>query len=465
MNLLKAKKKIDMGNGSLFKGILAFAIPYMLTGLLGRLYNAADMVVVGRYASQEALAGVGASGSLTELILDMFLGLSVGASVSLGRSLGAGDREKTRRIVHTATAISLIGGAIVSFIGIFFAEPLLSLIDVPENVMPQAKKYMIVIFSGRVWMLLYTFCAAMLRAKGDAKRPLYIGMASGALNVLLNLVFVLGFKMQADGVALATVISQLLSAILVVILFLKEDDETKLNIRKIKIHKDELVEILKIGIPSGIQASVFALANVIIQWGVNSLGDTAMAGTTAAGNVASFYYLALNTFAQAAVTFVSFNMGARKYDRVKKSVRICLLYVVAVWIIEAIITAIAGDFLVSLYAPGNAGAIEVGALRLATLGYTYGLCGLMEVFSGALRGMGYAFSSMLMSVCGVCGIRITWVLTVFKNTLGVLPVIESAAVLFYAMPLSWIGTLLLQYAFYFYATHSKRFMMLQADSH
>lgn len=453
------KKKIDMGNGSLLKGILAFAFPYMLTGILARLYNAADMVVVGRYASQEALAGVGASGSMTMLIIDMFLGLSMGVSITLGRALGAKDKERAHHAIHTGIALSLIGGLLVSIFGIVFASPLLRMTGVPDNVLPQATIYMQIIFAGKVPMLLYTFSAAMLRAMGDPKKPLYIGTMSGILNVLLNLVFVLGFKMQADGVALATIISQLSSAVAGVYFLLREDENTRLYIKKIRIYKEEFFEILRIGIPSGIQASVFSLANVIIQWGVNSLGDAAMAGTTAAGNIAGFYYIALNTFCQAAMTFVSFNMGAKKYDRVKKTLLVCLGCTAVVWAIEAVITFFGAEFLVSIYAPGKAEAIRIGTLRMMIIGYTYGLCGFMEVFSGALRGMKYSFSSMIISIVGVCSIRITWVLTVFKSTIGNMPIYDSARTLFLAMPLSWIGTLSLFIIFYVYVLKKKKYMV------
>lgn len=426
-------KKVEMCSGSLFANILKFSVPFMLTAILQQLYNAADVAVVGRYAGREALAGVGTAGPLSSLIINLVLGMSVGVSVTIGRALGAKDDDAAHKIVHTAITLAVVLGAIVSAIGIIFAEPLLRLIDVPENVLPQSKMYMQITFSGKIFVLLYNFSAAILRSKGDTKKPLYIVMTSGVINVALNLIFVICFGMAADGVALATVISQIFNAVAALYFLHSSNDSTRLYFKKLHIYKSELLNIIKIGVPSAIQSITFSLSNVIIQSGVNSFGDATIAGNSASGNIGNFYYVALNTLYQAAVAFVSQNMGARNYKRIKKIVGVCLFYVGVIWLIEVSVTLLFAEKLISIYAPGDYEAIKWGVLKLTMIGTTYGLCGMMEVMSGALRGLGYSMVSMIVSIVGVCGIRIAWVLTVF----AAVGTFESLVV---ALPLSWIGT-------------------------
>ena len=434
--------KIEMCSGPLFKNIIRFTVPFMLTAFLQHLYNAADVIVVGRYAGEEALAGVGTTSSLTTLILNMFLGLSVGVSVSLGRALGANNNDDIHKIVHTAIPLSVISGAVVSFIGVVFAEPLLELIDVPDNVMPQAKIYMQIIFAGQIPSLIYNFGAAILRAKGDTKRPLYIVTATGLINVLLNLWFVVGFGMQADGVALATTISQIISAVVILVMLCNQQDSTRLFLNKLRMCKKQLAEIFRIGIPSGCQGIIFSLSNVLIQSSVNSFNSSAaMAGSAAASNVGSFYYVAINSFYQASVTFISQNFGANNLKRIPKIIRCCFIGEVFVWVIEILVTLFAGEFWVGIYAPGNAEAVIMGVKRLMIIGCTYGICGFMEVMSGALRGIGYSFTSMVSSVAGVCGVRILWIFTVFRA-------FKSFETLYSCYPVSWLITLALHSALF-----------------
>ena len=429
--------KLEMCSGPLFKNIIRFTVPFMLTAFLQHLYNAADVIVVGRYAGEEALAGVGTTSSLTTLILNMFLGLSVGVSVSLGRALGANNNDDIHKIVHTAIPLSVISGSVVSFIGVVFAEPLLELIDVPDNVMPQAKIYMQIIFAGQIPSLIYNFGAAILRAKGDTKRPLYIVTATGLINVLLNLWFVAGFGMQADGVALATTISQIISAVVILVMLCNQQDSTRLFLNKLRMCKKQLAEIFRIGIPSGCQGIIFSLSNVLIQSSVNSFNSSAaMAGSAAASNVGSFYYVAINSFYQASVTFISQNFGANNLKRIPKIIRCCFIGEVFVWVIEILVTLFAGEFLVGIYAPGNAEAVIMGVKRLMIIGCTYGICGFMEVMSGALRGIGYSFTSMVSSVAGVCGVRIIWIFTVFRA-------FKSFETLYSCYPVSWLITIAL----------------------
>lgn len=442
-------KKVDMVSGSLFLNIFKFSMPFMLTAILQQLYNAADVAVVGRFAGREALAGVGTAGPIASLIINLVLGLSVGVSVTIGRALGAKDNNAAHRIVHTALSLSVLCGAFISVIGIVFAEPLLRLIDVPENVLPQAKIYMQITFCGKIAVLMYNFSAAILRAKGETKKPLYIVMVSGIINVVLNLIFVICFDMAADGVALATVISQIFNASAAVFFLKRSNDCTRLYFKKLHVYRDELINIIKIGIPSAIQSIVFSVANVLIQSGVNRFGDATIAGSSASNNIGSFYYVALNTFYQAAVAFVSQNMGAKQYSRINKIVGVCLLYVIVVWIIECLITVLFAESLIGLYAPGDAEAIKWGVTRLTMVGTTYGLCGMMEVMSGALRGLGYSTASMIISILGVCGIRILWILTVFEA-------VGTFESLIISLPLSWIGTLVLHTSFFIFVSRPHR---------
>lgn len=441
---MKSKSKtVEMCSGSLFLNILKFTFPFMLANVLQRLYNAADVVIVGRYAGREALAGVGTTGSVTQIMIDLFVGLAIGTSAALGRALGAGDKEKSGKIIHTSMMISILGGLIISVLGVVFAGPLLTLIEVPSDVMQQAKIYMQIIFSGQVFSLIYNFGSAVLRAKGDTKRPLYIVTISGIINVLLNLMFVVQFKMKAEGVALATVISQIFTAIAIIYILRNETDGLNLKIKKLSVHKESFLDVVKIGVPSGVQSMIFSFANIIIQSSVNSFGPAAIAGSAAAANIGGFYYIVLNSLTHASLVFVSRNMGAKKYDRIKKSVVVCLIYACIIWAIEALITILAGKTLVGIYAPGDNEAIKMGTIRVMVVGLTYGLCGCMGVMSGALRGIGRSMVSMIISIAGVCGIRILWVLTVFKS----MRTFES---LFVSFPLSWLGTFLMEVVLFIY---------------
>lgn len=447
---MRAKSRnVDMVNGPLFLSIWKFTVPFMLTGLLQIFYNAADVMVVGRYAGQEALAGVGTTGSLSTLILNFIIGLSVGVSVTLGQALGAKDHDGAQKIVHTAMLICFLGGAIVSVIGIVYAEPLLSLIDVPSDVMPQAKIYMQIIFAGKIPALVYNFGSAILRSKGDTKRPLYIVTASGIINVVLNVFFVVKLGMKADGVGLATVISQVFTAVAILYCLCTEEGSTQLQFKKLRLHKKEALRIVKIGLPSGAQSMVFSLANVIIQSSVNSFGSATIAGNSAATSVGGFYYTALYSLSQTTVAFVSSNTGAKRYDRVRKIVRYSLIDAGIVWAIEALVTILAAKYLIGLYVPGNEAALQIGVSRHMIIGCSYGLCGMMEVASGALRGMGKSFMTMMVAIIGVCGIRIVWVLFIF-------PLIGTYVSLVISMPLSWIFTFAMQYVMYRYVFQKEK---------
>lgn len=443
------RNSMDMVQGPLWGKILRFSLTFMLTAVLQHLYNAADVLIVGRYGGQEALAGVGTCGVLVDLFLNFILGLSAGATVVLGQAMGAKNTKSVSRASHTALAIAICGGALASIICLLFGKPLLRMIDVPENVMPQAIIYFRIMAVGFIPSLLYNFGAAILRAKGDTKRALYIVSISGVINVILNLFFVCVCKMRADGVALATVISQIFTAVLILYVLCHEPDEMRITFRKIRIHKEEFWRIFKIGIPTGIQSSVYSMSNIIVQSSVNSFGSAAIAGSAATSSITKFYNVMMNSLYQASLVFSSQNFGAGKFDRIKKTVRICMSYVLALGLIQSVITFFGGRLLVSLYAPGDMAAIEMGVRKFNIIGYSYVFLGLMNVLSGALRGMGASFLNMVTSVVGVCGIRILWILTVFAA-------IGTFEALYLCYPLSWIGTGSLHFIMFLYVFRKEK---------
>lgn len=427
---------IDMVNGRLWGKILKFSALYMLTAFLQHLYSAADVIVVGRFAGQEALAGVGTCTVLVNLFLNFILGISAGATIVLGQAIGANNKEGVGKATHTSMAVAIYGGLVVSVICILFTKQLLNLIDVPDNVMPEASIYLKIISIGYIPSLIYNFGAAILRAKGDTKRALYIVTASGIINVFLNLFFVCVLKMKASGVATATVISQVFTAIAILYILCHEPDETKIFLRKIQIYKEPFMKILKFGVPSGIQSSVYSASNILVQSSVNSFGSAAIAGSSATTSITDFYNVMVNSLYQASIVFVSQNYGAKKFERIKKTILVCMTYVVFLGLIQSVITFFCGEFLIGLYAPNDTSVIEMGWRKLNILGYTYGLLGLMNIMSGALRGMGASFLNMIMSIVGVCGIRVLWIITAFKA-------IGTFESLFLCYPLSWAGTLIL----------------------
>lgn len=425
---------IDMVHGPLWGKIFKFAWVFMLTSFLQTLYSAADIMVVGRYAGQEALAGVGTCTTVVNLFLNFILGFSAGATIVLGQAIGSNDREGIGKASHTVIAIAVSFGMVVSLVCLLFTEELLRLVDVPQNVMGQASLYLKIISIGYIPSLVYNFGAAILRAKGDTKRALYIVTISGFINVLFNLFFVCVLNMKADGVALATVISQVFTAVAILYILCNEKDETRISIKEIRIYKEPFLKIVRYGLPSGIQSSVYSISNALVQSSVNSFGSAAIAGSAAVTSITEFYTVMVNSLYQAAIVFTSQNYGARQFERIKKTNYVCIAYVFALWVIQAAITFFLGEFLIGLYVPNDPGAFEMGMRKFNTVGYCYGLLGIMNVMSGALRGMGASFINMITSIIGVCGIRILWILTAFRA-------IGTFEVLFLCYPLSWIGTL------------------------
>jgi len=427
-----------MCNGPLLGKIIIFSIPMILSGILQLLYNAADVIVVGRFSGSTALAAVGSTGSLTSLIISLFMGLSVGTSVAVAQYYGAGDWKNVSQAVHTSIATSIISGIIVGIIGFCMAERFLILMDTPGDVLDQAALYMRIYFIGVPASMIYNFGSAILRAAGDTRRPFIFLSLSGLVNVVLNLIFVIAFKMGVAGVALATVISQIISAVLIIICLLQFNGPCRLVLKDIKIYPDKLWKIVKIGLPAGIQSSIFAISNVLIQSSVNSFGSDVMAGNSAASNIEGFIYVSMNSIYNTALTFTGQNVGAKKYDRINRILVICLLTVLSIGLGMGFIALILDEQLLGIYAPNNTEVIKYGIIRLNIIARTYFLCGMMEVMVGMLRGMGKSLMPMIVSVLGVCGTRITWILLIFAQN-------RDLTMLYVSYPVSWFAT----FAFHF----------------
>lgn len=430
----KKSYEIDMCNGPLLGKILAFSIPLMLSGMLQLLFNAADIVVVGQFAGSDSLAAVGSTSSLINLLVNLFIGLSVGANVLVARFYGAGQKKELSEMVHTAILTSLVSGVLLIFVGVLLAEPALRLMDTPENVLEQAVLYMRIYFVGMPVMMAYNFGSAILRAVGDTKRPLYYLLVAGVVNVVLNLVFVIVFSLGVAGVAIATVISQVVSALLVLRCLMHSDGDYRLILQELKIVPDKLFKMIQIGLPAGLQGMLFSISNVLIQSSVNSFGSIAMAGNTAASNIEGFIYTAMNSLYQTAISFTGQNYGAQKYKRIGKILFQCQLIVIIVGLVGGNAAYFSSGTLLRLYSK-DAQVIEYGVLRLSIICTTYCLCGMMDVMVGSLRGMGYSIMPMLVSLSGACLFRVVWIYTIFKQY-------HTLKCLYWSYPISWTLTFL-----------------------
>ncbi len=431
----KSNSKVDMLNGPLLKKIIVYTIPVMLSGMLQLAYNAADTVVVGQFAENgtNALAAVGSTASLINLFVNICMGFSTGANVVVARYYGADAKEDVRHAVHTAYAISIISGAIMSIIGFTFAPTLLRWVDCPDNVINSSILYMRIIFCGMIFQMIYNFSAGIVRASGDTKNPFIILVISGLLNVVLNIFFVIVFHMDVAGVALATIISNALSAILITILLIRSNDCVKLKLSKIRINIEKLKEIARIGIPSCIQSTTFTLSNTVLQSAINGCGDTVMAACTSAASVENFVYIAMNAFYHTSIAFVGQNHAVKKYDRVKKILFICLGLGVAVGAVLGSIVLFFAQPIMKLYSPNDMMVIEEAIKRMSMIIPSYILCGILDVLVGCIRGMKVSFIPMISSIIGVCGTRFTWALVVF-------PHFQDTFWLYISYPISWLLT-------------------------
>ena len=441
------EKNNDLTSGPLTIKIIKFIIPLMLTGILQLLYNAADSIVVGHYDGSSALAAVSSVGALINLLVNAFMGLSVGAAVVVAQDYGAKDYEGVSKTVHTSYLISIIGGIVVGAIGLIFSRQFLIWMGSPEDVLPLSTEYLMIYFIGTPANMAYNFGASILRSVGDTKRPLYFLTISGLVNIVLNLVLVIVFHMGVAGVAYATIISQILSAVMVIVYMMKSKDCVRFVPKNMRIYGDKLKKMLYIGLPAGFQGTVFSLSNVVIQSAVNSFGSLVMAGNGAASSLEGFTYTAMNSVYQASLTFVGQNVGAKKYNRINKVQGVCLVLVTIIGLVFGVTTYCLGEPLLSIYLPNDPEAIPYGIIRMSYIALPYFLCGMMEVMVGGQRGMGMSFIPMINALLGSCILRIVWISTVFAAD-------PTLFTLYISYPNSWIVTTLAHTVFYFVKLHS-----------
>lgn len=448
MNLLAKLKgrgrsfEIDMTHGPLLGKIVRFAIPLAISGILQLLFNAADIIVVGRFSGSQALAAVGSTSALINLIVNLFIGLSVGTNVLVAQYYGAGKQSDLQETVHTSVASSLVFGAFLLVVGVSLAAPLLELMGTPEEVLPQACLYMRIYFLGMPASMLYNFGAAVLRAVGDTQRPLYFLFIAGVVNVVLNLFLVIVFHLGVAGVAIATVISQCISAGLVLLCLVRSDAVYRVDLKSLRVYKHKLLQMVKIGVPAGIQSATFSISNVLIQSSINSFGSIAMAGSTAGGNIEGFVWTAMDAFTQSTLSFTSQNFGAKKFKRITKVIWYNLALVTVVGLVLGVGAYWMGRPLLSIYST-DPEVIAYGLERMLLVCTPYFTCGIMNVLVGAMRGFGSSLTPMAASIFGVCVLRVIWIYTVF-------PLNRTFFMLFLSYPLSWVATALIEaVCFYF----------------
>ena len=440
--LAKNKYEIDMVNGTIMPKMITFAIPLMLSGILQLLFNAVDIIVVGRFSGSQSLAAVGSTSSLINMLTNLFIGISLGANVLAARFYAAGKHKEMSETVHTSILTAFISGVLMIFVGIFFSRPALELMDTPSDVIELATLYMRIYFVGMPFFMLYNYGAAILRAVGDTKRPLIFLVVSGVTNACLNLLLVIVFKMDVAGVAIATVISQMISCVLVLICLYKTDAVYQLRFKKLRIKWEYLGQIFRIGIPAGIQSTLISFSNVLLQSSVNSFGSIAMAGYTAANNVLSFLYMGANSITQACMSFTSQNYGARKPKRMDKVLIDGLILQVVICLTLGVLAYVFGNQVSHIYTDDpNVIKCSVEILALTTVPYF--LCGFMDTFPGVLRGMGRSTVPMILCLLGTVGVRILWIYCFFPHN-------RTLGYLFVSYPVSWIATIVMQLIYYIF---------------
>ncbi|MBE5786842.1 MAG: MATE family efflux transporter [Clostridiales bacterium] len=437
-----------MTKGPLIPQLFRFSLPLMATSLLQLLYNAADMVVVGRFAGSQSLAAVSSTGALINLITNLFIGFSLGANVVIAHANGAGDHKAVSRNVHTAITLSLISGVIVMIIGLVLSRPLLQLMGSPDDVIDLATLYMQIFFLGMPVNLLYNFGAGIMRAIGDTRRPLIYLSISGMVNVILNLILVIVLHMGVAGVAIATVVSQTLSALFVILYLLRTEANIRLNPRKLRLDMKCVGPIVRVGLPAGIQSALFSLSNVIIQSSINAQGSIWMAGNGAAANIEGFAYVSMNSIAQGTLTFASTNRGARNYPRVRRVLWSSLGVVMVTGLAVGLLAWACGPMLLGLY-DQNPDVITKGMVRMGIILPTYFICGLMDVAASHMRGVGYSIAPMIVSLSGACAFRLLWVYTVFAADPSNMPL------LYVSYPISWLLTFLAHMMCYIFMARKK----------
>ena len=446
------KQKLDMLNGSIWNKLPVFALPIAATGILEQLFNASDIAIVGNFAQTDktaAVAAVGANSPIIGLILNLFIGIALGANVVIANAIGRDDRQTVQKAVHTSMVVSVIGGVLVAIIGEIIAEPLLTVLNVPDDVLELALLYLRIYFLGMPVILLYNFEAAIFRSIGETKMPLIALTLSGILNVLLNLFFVVVLKMSVNGVATATVLANVVSAGILYIKLVKSDKYIKVEFKKLRIDGKVFAKIMQIGLPAGIQSAVFAVANIVIQGAINSLGTVVIAASSAAFNIEIIAYNVMNSFSQACTTFVGQNFGANKIDRCKKTLFLCLIEDAIASGTAIFIVLITGKFLLSIF-NNNPEVIEIGYTRLVIIFIAYIFSMLYEVMSGYLRGFGFSLVPAILTTVGVCVLRIIWINTVF-------PANRTFVTIMTAYPVSLATTAVLIFIALIIYRPSKRF--------
>lgn len=453
--MAKKKHEIDMTSGPLLGKIIAFALPLMLTSILQLLYNAADIVVVGKFAGDTSLAAVGSTSSLIGLIVNLFMGMATGSGVIIAQAMGANNKEKLHKTVHTAMLLSVILGFVVGTIGFTVSKYLLLLMSTPEDVLPKATLYVRIYFLGLPGLMVYNFGSAILRSVGDTKRPLFILTFSGIVNVVLNLVFVINLKMDVAGVATATIISQYISAASVIFLLMRDNAPHRLSLSKLRIYSQSLKKIIQFGVPMGIQSSFFAISNVLIQSSVNTFSSAVIAGNTAAGNIEGFIFAASDSTAQAAMTFAGQNSGAKKYKRVKKVMLECSLLCLILGTVLGAVVLLLKEPLLSIYTDSTA-VVNAGIVRINIICMFYSLCGIMGVISNTVRGMGKSLIPMIITMIFVCVMRVVWLYTAFAAA-------QTIEIIYWSYPLSW-GLAIIAQFIYFTIVYKKKIKSVQIIS-
>ena len=438
---MRKSYEIDMCSGPLLSRILLFAIPLICSGVLQLVFNATDIIVVGRFVSSNAMAAVGSTSSLINLLVNFFIGISVGANVLVARFRGANDFDDAQETVQTALITAVAGGFVLIALGILLARPMLVWMATPDEVISQAVLYMRVYFIGMPATMLYNFGAAILRAVGDTRRPLYFLTLAGLVNVAGDLLFVLVLDMGVAGVAVATVISQIISATLIVLCLMRQDGMCNVNLRRMKFHRDKFLRIMQVGLPAGLQSVIFNISNVLIQSSINSFGATVVAGNTAASNIEGFVYTSMNALYQTSLSFTSQNLGARQFGRIDKILVRCLALVFVIGLVLGNGAHLLGQTLLGIYT-GEPEVIAYGMMRLGVVSVTYCLCGMMDVVAGSVRGLGYSILPMLVSLVGACVFRIIWIFTVFQWQ-------HTLFSLYISYPISWALTICAHLVCYF----------------
>ena len=450
------KINLDMCEGPFLRKIILYTLPIILTGLLQLLFNAADLIVLGNFCGSHSVGAVGVTGHLISLMVNLFMGLSVGVGVCVAQGLGAKDDEAVHRAVHTAIPAAAVCGLVLTAVGVIFSRTFLEWMETPADIIDLSALYLRIYFAGILPILVYNFGAAILRAAGDTRGPLLFLMIAGVLNVGLNVLFVTLFRMDVGGVALATTLSQCVACALVLVRLARRKDACRLMLRKLRFYRTALLRIVRIGLPAGLQGCIFAISNVIIQSSINGLamlhGTALLDGSVASGNIEGFIYVTMNAFQQTAVNFVGQNTGAGRRENISRILVICLSCVSVAGLAVGWLAIAFSHPLLSLYVGQNPDAVMYGTQRIWVIASVYFLCGIMDVMSGALRGMGSSFSPMLICVIGVCGVRLVWIYTVFR-----LETFHTLQWLVFSWPLSWVFTFAaLLVAFLFFRRRSRR---------